>query len=206
MRDVLAGYAFNVIERNMIWKEYMEGEEGDRELTGKCRLGRQQRDGVVAGARSSRSRHGRPQQQVREAVDGGNTLGKATTRPSSVLTLAIGAPLPWPIFRRTPGRPVQNHGSAGHHQIPTSINSGRHASWSVGHCRRGNEEAVPRLEFTSSLSHVGGSTCCGKTWGWSVDSLTKLSTLLQNQSSSSDQPCDYPIDQDMHPVNTKKEG
>jgi hypothetical protein len=106
MRDFLASYAFNAIERNMIWKEYMEVEEGERELTGKCRLGRQQRDGVVAGARSSRSGHGRQRQQVREAVDSGNSLGMVTTRPSSMPTLAIHAPLPWPIVDGTPGQPV----------------------------------------------------------------------------------------------------
>jgi hypothetical protein len=183
----------------MIWTEYMEVEEGERELTGKCRLGRQQRDGVVVGARSSRSGRGRRQQQVREAVDGGNTFGKVTTRPSSVPRMDNHAPLPWPIINGTPGQPVQNHGSASHHQVPTSLNSGRHASWSMGRCRRGDEEVVARFESMSSLSHGGGSTCCGKSWGWSVDSLTKLLPLLQNRSSSTDQPCGYPIDQDMHP-------
>jgi hypothetical protein len=72
----------------------MEVEEGERELTGKCSLGRQQQDGVVAGARSIRSGHGWPWQQVRETVDDGNTLGKVTTRPSSMPTLVIRAPLP----------------------------------------------------------------------------------------------------------------
>jgi hypothetical protein len=41
MRDFGAVYEFNVIERNKIWKEYMEveEEEGKRELTGRCRSG-----------------------------------------------------------------------------------------------------------------------------------------------------------------------
>jgi hypothetical protein len=43
-----------MIETTRIWYEYMEvGVEG-KELMGRCRLGRQQQDGVVAGAGSSR--------------------------------------------------------------------------------------------------------------------------------------------------------
>jgi hypothetical protein len=37
MRDLGAVYEFNMIERNKIWKKYMEVEEGKRELTGRCR-------------------------------------------------------------------------------------------------------------------------------------------------------------------------
>jgi hypothetical protein len=43
-----------MIEKTRIWYEYMEvGVEG-KELTGRCRLERQQQDGMVAGAGSSR--------------------------------------------------------------------------------------------------------------------------------------------------------
>jgi hypothetical protein len=39
-----AGYTLNVTERKGIRKEYMVEEEEERELTGRSRLGRQQRD------------------------------------------------------------------------------------------------------------------------------------------------------------------
>jgi hypothetical protein len=39
MRDCLAVYAFNVIERNMIWKEYMEVEEGGEGAHGQVQVG-----------------------------------------------------------------------------------------------------------------------------------------------------------------------
>jgi hypothetical protein len=58
MHDFCVGYAFNMIERNEIWKEYMQVEEGEWELTGRSRLGRQQQDEVVTGAGSSKSGHG----------------------------------------------------------------------------------------------------------------------------------------------------
>jgi hypothetical protein len=56
-------------------KEYME-EEGERKLTGRCRLGRKQHDGVVTEVGSSRSGHGRQRPWVREMVDSGSTLGR----------------------------------------------------------------------------------------------------------------------------------
>jgi hypothetical protein len=58
--NLCAGYTFHVTERKRILKEYMEvKEEGKRKLTGRCMLGRQLHEGVVAGARSSRSGRGR---------------------------------------------------------------------------------------------------------------------------------------------------
>jgi hypothetical protein len=68
-------HSANMVERKGIIKEYREVEEGERELTGRCRLGRQQRDGVVAGAGSSRSGSGQRRQRVREVVEGCSTLG-----------------------------------------------------------------------------------------------------------------------------------
>jgi hypothetical protein len=45
MHDLCTGYAFNKIERNEICKEYMQvEEEGEWELMGRSRLGRQQQD------------------------------------------------------------------------------------------------------------------------------------------------------------------
>jgi hypothetical protein len=53
MISELVMHLTNVIERNGIWKEYME-VEGEREVTGRCRSVRQQRVGVVAGTGSRR--------------------------------------------------------------------------------------------------------------------------------------------------------
>jgi beta-lactamase class D len=55
-----------MIERNKIWKDYMQvEEEGEWELTGRSGLGRQQQDEVVTGAGSSKSGHGWRRQRVR---------------------------------------------------------------------------------------------------------------------------------------------
>jgi hypothetical protein len=46
MHDFCTGYAFNVIERNELWKEYMqvEEEEGEWENIDRSRLRRQQQE------------------------------------------------------------------------------------------------------------------------------------------------------------------
>jgi hypothetical protein len=82
MHDFCAGYVFNMIERNEIWKQYMQVEEGEWELTGRSRLGRQQQDEVVTGAGSSKSGHGWRRQQVREAFDANSTSDR---RPPGLL-------------------------------------------------------------------------------------------------------------------------
>jgi hypothetical protein len=76
--------------------------------------------------------------------------------------------------RRDPCQHVEIYGSAGHHQVPMSMDSGQHVSVSIGRCGWGDDDAVARFESTASLSHAGGSTFYGKNWGRSVDSLTKL--------------------------------
>jgi hypothetical protein len=53
----LVTHSTTVIEKNRIWKQHMEvEEEGERDLTGRYRLRRQEQDGVVAGSR--RLKHG----------------------------------------------------------------------------------------------------------------------------------------------------
>jgi hypothetical protein len=104
-------------------------EEGKRKLTGRCRLGRQLHEGVVAGAGSSRS--GRGQRRQRAAPRAGNH--QAFLLPShappagerhgrTTLVVHVGG---------TPHGPAELHGSAGHHQVPASTASVRRASSSV---------------------------------------------------------------------------
>jgi hypothetical protein len=90
-----------------------------------------------------------------------------------------------PVSWTTNG-PMELHGSAGHHQVPASMSSVRHASSSVGRCGRGDEEAVSRFESTASLSRAGGSTLCVMNWArgrHKTEFINKwLSTHLQNRN------------------------